>query len=234
MRGAISNAISTVKSRTGSRIDTMAEIITLRGSPHERVQLLLPWYAKATLSEQETAEVDLHLGQCAECRAELAEERALAGAIAALPLETERGWAAVAQRLDEKPRRAPGASSLAFFRRRIPAGWAGGAALAAASITVALMTTVPPRMPVERTYTAMGSPRENAPGNAVVMFSPDTSERQLRGLVAGAGARIVDGPTAAGGYVLRVAPRDRDSALLGLRRSSQVLLAQPIDAGRSP
>jgi hypothetical protein len=222
----------------------MAEIVTLRGSPHERTQRLLPWYAKATLADAEKAEVDFHLAQCAECREELMAERALAGAIAGLPLESERGWAAVAQRLDARPQLPPEPAPVAFLGRRIAAGWAVGSALAAASIAAVLVTALPLHSPADRTvadhtpidhsYVALGSPGAETAGNAVVMFAPETSERQLRGLLAGAGARVVDGPTAAGGYVLHVSAADRTAALSNLRRSPQVVLAEPIDSGRSP
>jgi anti-sigma factor RsiW len=212
----------------------MAEIVSLHSSPHERTQKLLPWYAKSTLSDADKAEVDLHLAQCAECREELAAERALAGAIAELPLESERSWAAVARQLDERPQLPPEPAPVAFLSRRVPAGWALGYALAAASIAAALVTALPSRSPVDRTYVALGSPGSSNAGNAVVMFAPQTSERQLRALLAGADARVVDGPTAAGGYVLHVPAADRDAALRNLRRSAQVVLAEPIDSGRSP
>jgi hypothetical protein len=228
-----------VNSRIGFRITLMAEIVTLRGSPHERIQKLLPWYAKATLSDTEKAEVDFHLAQCAECREELMAERALAGAIAGLPLESERGWSAVAQRLDERPQLPPQPVPVALLSRRVPAGWAVGSALAAASFAAVLVTALPSRLPSDHTradhaYLALGSPAANNAGNAVVMFAPETSERQLRALLAGADARVVDGPTAAGGYVLHVPAADRDARLQYLRRSARVVLAEPIDAGRSP
>jgi hypothetical protein len=222
----------------------MAEIVTLRGSPHERTQQLLPWYAKATLADAEKAEVDFHLAQCAECREELMAERALAGAIAGLPLESERGWAAVAQRLDARRQLPREPAPVAFLGRRIAAGWAVGSALAAASIAAVLVTALPVRapsgptpldhIPIGHSYVALGAPGTETAGNAVVMFAPETRERQLRELLAGAGARVVDGPTAAGGYVLRVPAAGRTAALANLRRSPEVVLAEPIDSGRSP
>jgi anti-sigma factor RsiW len=212
----------------------MAEIVTLRGSPHERVQQLLPWYAKGTLAAGDKAEVDLHLAQCAECREELVSERALAGAIAGLPLESERSWAAVARQLDERPQHRADFAPVSFFRRRVSAGWASGAALAAASVAALVVTAMPMRSPADHTYTALGSPRAAMSGNAVIMFTPDTSERQFRTLLSGAGARVVDGPTASGGYVLHVPDAQREATLAKLRAATSVVLAEPIDAGRSP
>jgi anti-sigma factor RsiW len=54
----------------------MAEIIRLRGSPHEQAQQLLPWYVNGTLEADEAALVEAHLAECAECRADLAAEQA--------------------------------------------------------------------------------------------------------------------------------------------------------------
>ena len=49
----------------------MAEIIRLRGSPHEQAQQLLPWYINGTLEADERAMVEAHLSDCADCRADM-------------------------------------------------------------------------------------------------------------------------------------------------------------------
>ncbi len=212
----------------------MAEIVTLRGTPHERTEQLLPWYAKGTLNEADTALVELHLAECAECCEELMSERALAGAIGGLPLESAQGWDAVAKRLGQHPQRASRREPGAWFSQRVSAGRAMGGAMAAASVAAVLAISLTQRAPADQTYTALGSPRGETAGNAVVMFAPDTSERQLRELLTGANARVVDGPTAAGGYVLQLAASNRDAALGTLRRSTKVVMAEPIDSGKSP
>ena len=65
-------------------------------------------------------------------------------------------------------------------------------------------------------------------GNVVVVFHPDTTERQMRETLKAGQARLVDGPTAAGGYVLAVPAAKRTAALAALRARENVVLAEPI------
>jgi hypothetical protein len=204
----------------------MAEIIRLRGSPHEQTQSLLPWYANGTLDAQEAASVEEHLESCGECRSELEAERVLALRVASLPLDVAHGWALLDRAL---PERVPApAIRLPLHRRPIALGWAALGQLAAAvAIVVTASALDGPAPPA--TYHALGSAPLAGSGNAIVLFAAGTSEREMRGLIERAGARIVDGPTASGAYVLRVA-RAREAALAPLRQSQRITLAEPIDA----
>ena len=56
----------------------------------------------------------------------------------------------------------------------------------------------------------------------------------LRAALTKAGARVVDGPTATGAYVVRIAPDRGGQAIDGLRATPQVVLAEPIDPGSQP
>ena len=202
----------------------MADIIPLRGSPHEAAQQLLPWYINDTLDEGERAIVDAHLAGCDECRAELAVERNLARAVASLPVDVEQSWSALTAKLDAAP--AP----VALWRRRVPIGWAAGWPVAAAATVALAFTAIPAAAPVQ-TYTALGAPNAATPGNIVAIFRPETSDRAMRAALDKAGARIVDGPNASGAYMLRVDPARRNAAVAGLQASPDLVLAQPIDAG---
>jgi anti-sigma factor RsiW len=213
----------------------MAEIIRLRGSPHEQAQQLLPWYVNGTLEADEAAMVEAHLAECAECRADLAAEQALSREVAALPLDVEHAWSMLSDRIDAAgpPRRL--AAPVPFLRRKVAIGWALGgpfAAAAAVAFAVAVLPGAP--SPAGQTYRALGSAPTAAPGNALVMFSPDARDSDLRAALAKAGARIVDGPTASGAYVVRIAPASRVQALDGLRATPQIVLAEPIDPGSQP
>ncbi len=213
----------------------MAEIIRLRGSSHEQVQQLLPWYVNGTLDAGETAMVDAHLAECAECRADLAAERVLAREVAALPIDVEHAWSALSDRIDAAgpPRRL--AESVPFLHRKVAMGWALGGPLAAAA-AVAFAVAMVPRAspPAATTYRALGSAPTAEPGNALVMFRPDTRDSDLRAALTKAGARLVDGPTASGAYVVRIAPDKRGQAIQGLRAAPQIVLAEPIDPGSRP
>ena len=67
-------------------------------------------------------------------------------------------------------------------------------------------------------------------GNMIVMLRPNTSEQVLCRTLTNTGAQVVDGPTAAGAYVLSVPIAERAQALARLRAQTEVVLAQPIDA----
>lgn len=207
----------------------MADIIRLHGSPHEQAETLLPWYANGTLDDADRALVDAHLAGCDECRAALAVERKLARAVASLPVDIEQGWSALADRLE--PRRP--AAPVPLWRRRVPIGWAVGMPVAAAA-SVAFAFTAIPAAQVGPTYLALGSPNAGTPGNVVLIFKPETTDRAMRAVLDKAGARIVGGPNAAGAYIAAVAPDRRDAVLTGLRASPDLVLAEPIDAGTKP
>jgi anti-sigma factor RsiW len=213
----------------------MAEIIRLRGSPHEQAQQLLPWYVNGTLEADEAAMVEAHVAECAECRADLAAEQVLAREVAALPLDVEHAWSMLSDRIDAAgpPRRL--AEPVPFLRRKVAIGWALGGPLAAAA-AVAFAVAVKPSAPspAGETYRALGSAPTAAPGNALVMFRAEARDGDLRAALTKAGARIVDGPTASGAYVVRIAPASRAQALDGLRATPQIVLAEPIDPGSQP
>jgi len=213
----------------------MAEIIRLRGSPHEQAQQLLPWYVNGTLEADESAMVEAHLVECAECRADLAAERVMAREVAALPLDVEHAWSMLSDRIDAAgpPRRL--AEPVPFLRRKVAIGWALGGPLAAAAAVAFAVAVVPGApSPAGETYRALGSAPTAAPGNALVMFKPDARDVDLRSALTKAGARVVDGPTASGAYVVRIAPASRAQALDDLRSMPQIVLAEPIDPGSQP
>jgi hypothetical protein len=56
----------------------------------------------------------------------------------------------------------------------------------------------------------------------------------MREALKATGARLVDGPTPADAYVLRVPAAQRDTALANLRARGEIVLAQPIDSGGAP
>jgi len=213
----------------------MAEIIRLRGSLHEQAQQLLPWYVNGTLEPDDRAMVEAHLADCAECRADLAAEQVLARDVAALPLDVEHAWSMLSERIDAEgpPRRL--AEPVPFLRRKVAMGWAlGGPLAAAAAVAFAVMVVPGAPSPAGETYRALGSAPTAQPGNALVMFRPDARDVDLRSALTKAGARVVDGPTATGAYVVRIAPAGRAQALDRLRATPQVALAEPIDPGSQP
>jgi len=195
--------------------------------------MLMPWRVNGTLDEAEDTLLEGHLAECAECRADLETEVALQASIASMPSGFAPAEPAELPRL--RPRKgAPEAAPRRFLGRQVPLGWAlAGAAAAAAAL--ALFLALPQSPPVaEPGYRLLGSNEQGAAGNVIVLFAPETPERELRAALGQVGGRLVDGPTASGAYVIRVAAADRPAALERLRSIDHVKLAEPIDAAGGP
>lgn len=219
-------------------------IIPLRADQHREIQTLLPWYVAGGLDEAERAQVKAHLDRCADCRAALQSERRLAAEVATLPGEAgdvEHGWALISQQLDQEEPRRPAAAPR---RAREPRGRRGEAsrpatrapwrewAIAAQLVLIAGLGAQVWRLaqPAAQ-YHALGAAPVNTAANVVVIFRPDTPERDLRQILQGNDARLVDGPTVADAYMLHVPQANRTAVLARLRRQTQVVLAEPVDGG---
>src|SRR5579859_173389 len=217
-------------------------IIPLRGEPHERIQALLPWFVTDRLDEAERAEVEAHLSGCPDCRAEERLERRLGAEVAAMPMDVEQSWARLRARLDRPAAsRGRGSGGLAAAWRGLGRSlrgappWAGWAMAGQAALMALLLGIVWPHAErgagVDARYHALGAAPSLRSGNVVVIFRPDTPERDLRAALLADQARLVDGPTAAGAYVLSVPGARRAAALTALRRRAGVVMAEPIDPG---
>jgi hypothetical protein len=207
----------------------MGDLLHLRGDPHEATMLLLPWYVTGEIEPGDRLLVDAHLADCAECRDELAAERRLHGAVANLPAPSAAGW----DRMVAELARPEAQSQLprSFLRR---AGWMLGAQAAVLVLGLGMVLHFQrqssPSVAIPQSYHALGAPQQGPAGNILVMFAPDTREPALRKAIEASGARLVDGPTAAGAYLLAIAPGERAAALARLRAQAGVTLAQPVDA----
>ena len=62
------------------------------------------------------------------------------------------------------------------------------------------------------------------------MFDPAITEAELRRVVTGAGARIVDGPTTTHAFVLEVPAAQSAEAVQKLRAERMVRFAEPLGA----
>ncbi|MGZ3199637.1 MAG: zf-HC2 domain-containing protein [Croceibacterium sp.] len=209
----------------------MADIVPLRPSEHDAVQQLLPWHVNGTLSPDEAARVEAHLAECEGCRLDLAGERELARQVALLPLNVDEGWQALAIRLPlppSTPARVP------LLSRGGPVGWAAGGALAASLVLAVAIVGLQRSPDTAPTFHTLGSPAGAASGQAIVLFRPDATEQQMRAIFTAQGARVIDGPTAAGAYVVRFDGRSPADAISALRQSGEVVLAEPIASDGRP
>ena len=205
----------------------MAEIFPFRPSEHESVQKLLPWFVNGTLSAHESGLVEAHISECDECHADLTLERQLAHDIATMPRNADDGWNALQSRLAIEAPRHVARGSYRLGHRPVPLGWAMAGSLAASVAVGAAVMAIQQNSVPEETFHTLGSAPTAAGGEVIVLFRPDTTENQMRVILSAQAARLVDGPTAAGAYVLRI-DGDAARAIEALRQSNQIVLAEPL------
>lgn len=207
----------------------MNEASPPRHDSHYEIEVLLPWYVTGQLDPAEVAVVDGHLAHCESCRTQLAEERELRDAVAALPFAAQP--AAPDRPLPRPAARRPWARLRQTVLRPRTATWFLSAQ---AAMLLGLFVFFQPSTQSPPEYRTLGAAPRAGAGNAVIVFQPSASEADLRHALSLAGATIVDGPNAAGAYTIRVSPAER-AARLGLLRSQRsVALAEAVDGGTRP
>lgn len=196
-----------------------AHVVELEGSVHQRVQKLLPWVVTGQLAETEEQLVREHLAACSVCSDDLAWQRKLRAvqpAAGAVP-DMEGALARLLPRLEPKGRAANGP----WLR------WALAAQLLIiAGLGAKLGTQEPPA------YRLLGAQDGAAGANLVVVFKPDTSEEQLRGVLRSNFATVVGGPTSTNAWLLSVPAPSLDDAVVNLRASPAVRVAEPLQAAQ--
>lgn len=199
----------------------MSVVVPMEHDEHMAVQALLPWYARGRLDAAQASEVQAHLLDCAACRAELAAEEPMQTLlqVAASPAESGDVEAGLA-RLQPRLRPHPAAPRPA---RWMP--WALGLQGMAVAALLTLWLQARQDMPDYQGLAAAGSAPVVA--DALVMFKPGTSERQLRELLRAHGAGVVAGPTETGAWLLHVDAR----GLAALRAAPIVQMAEPLQPG---
>ena len=211
----------------------MGRIIGFRGNRHEQVQLLLPWYVTGRLDAADRADVEEHLANCDECRAELAIERRLHGELSQPELNVELGWAGFRQRLrpgasEPRIRKPPSMPRTMFSGRRI------AFALAAQVVLLITAGVLMFSFDAQPAYHTLGAAPGIHSGNMLAIFRPETTEQQLRQSLQESGARIADGPTSAGAYVLAAPDVQRNMVRAKLRKHANVVMAEPLDPAAQP
>jgi hypothetical protein len=205
-----------------------ARLFSLGGERHRAVEQLLPWYANGTLDQAERAEVEAHVRECARCQGDVRWQQRLQ---AAEPLpevdaksdarsdaEADRGWARLRAALDE-PRSAA--------RPRAPHrfAWAFVAAPLAFVGVIAAVLVVQEGAP----YRGLAASSPSA-ANALVVFSPGTTEAQIRALLRAQHAQVVSGPTSTDAWLVQVPHARLEAAIAAWRTQSAVARAESLEA----
>ena len=192
---------------------------------HRSLQELLPWFVNRSLSEAQQAQVSAHLRDCEQCRQDVEMQKALAAAAPELPagLDMERALGRLMPRLESRP--VPPRRVRAFWSGR---GWMPWALAGQAALIAVLV--VAPQSP-QPGYKVLGAAPHGEAGNMVVAFKPEASVDDLRRLAQATGARIVDGPTVTGAYVLRVDEAHQAQVAAAFKADPAVLLAEPLAPG---
>lgn len=201
---------------------------------HEKAQLLLPWLSTGTMDDAEFAAVRAHVETCAECQADLVLQATLRAAAPPVDsaFDADRAFARLAPRLGAQ---APHVAVLERWRGALAANSPWLRWTAAAQFAVIALLAVMLVRPGDGAgdYRALGS-ETAVQGDLVVVFRPDTTEREMRRILQASGARVVDGPGMTGAWVLAVPAGQSDGALTQLRSEPAVSLVQPLAAGIPP
>lgn len=204
----------------------MSTVIAIERDPHATVQALLPWYARQQLDDAEMDEVRAHLADCPRCRAELETEQALRALLATAPGPhraagdgaVEAGLARMRARIEAARPRAAAAAPRAPATLPRWFGWlvgAQGGAIAALALLLVWPQLQAPTEPGFRGLASAGAAQPTA--EALIMFKPGATEREIRAALQAGGASVVGGPTENGAWLLRL-PREEQARALALQR----------------
>lgn len=219
------------------------KLLQFGGNAHDESMRLLPWLLNGTLDADEHAFVEGHTLGCTRCQSELEALRGLQAACERTDGEVPPpAFARLRARIEAGEPRATSPwrlrlSALARGWREAP-GWLRGAACVQAVLLLAFVAIWSLREPPagsQPAYRTLGSAATGvaAPGEArlLLVFTPETDQERMQRLLRASGARIVDGPSDAGAYVVAVDASRAAAARDALRAAAGVQLVQVLEPG---
>ena len=212
----------------------MSDPETLPAGVHPEVELL-PWYATGTLGEADRERVAQHLASCRDCTRELEDLTEIRRVLTELSRqETEpstRLARSVMARISaerigrERPQeRASWVAAVdGWFRSLLMPQWVPSLAaiLLVVQMGLLLWVTVPPAERGEVSTRSVGMPTQAA--KIAVIFQASASEERIRSLLQRLQARVVDGPTAEGVFMITITTGNPAAAMALLREERAVV-----------
>lgn len=215
---------------------------------HQQIYELIPWYVNDTLSAQEVEAVEAHLATCSTCRTELDRCRQIASAACAqtddlwapspehfqsvlaqidkaegIRHETERWWEKLYAPVNHLFTELWGTTPRVRWTFAIQS-------MLVVGLLSALVWQTPSSPTVDyRTLSTQKAPFTADSSMLRVVFDEAITEKQLRTMLTGIQATIVQGPTPMGVYTVKLASiKAQKAALTTLRNHPMVQLAEPI------
>lgn len=213
---------------------------------HREAWDAIPWLVTERVSDGELRRMDAHLAECAECRAEVEQQKRLHDMIASdtcidsVPgASLQKLWA----RIDAQPANETSPDHAAPVRvGRVNRNRYLVGALAAAIVIEAIGLTLLGGMLRSQTtstpaeYHTLSSPNAFPPqANVRAVFAPNLTVSELQTLLNQLDLEIVGGPTPTGVYSLKAAAQESASAAAArLRSQPGVRFAEPLNADDMP
>jgi anti-sigma factor RsiW len=200
---------------------------------HDTAWDLIPWFVNGSASAQNSAELEQHLAQCADCRAEVTTQQAVMRAMSRGAVVESMPNASL-QKLWSKIDAPAGESEMpASTRRSTVVRWLTAAVIVQALLLGVMSAMVKSRQqsaetPAFRTVSSPAVPVA-APGVRAV-FASSLTLGDLHMLLAQAHLQIVAGPSSDGVYslALQSSADDVNQALLAVRAHPAARFAERI------
>jgi len=205
------------------------QIVKFDAAVHHESESLLPWFVNGTLAGEELAMVEQHIHECVRCQREVDRLCTLQAAYRESEMESD-----IAQSLRKIQSRIGIAhpswwNKLHQFWIQTHTGARWAIVMQTISIVIlGCLIFIRPEPNLSYRVLSAAPIAQQPPANLVIVFNPQIAEADLRRIVQGVGARIVDGPMQTNAYLLALPADQQTAALQKLRSEQSVTLVEPL------
>lgn len=225
---------------------------------HDDCWKLLPWFVTGRLSAPDVRRIERHLEDCAACRAEIEEQRALymhirrdESVMLAPQASLQKLMARIDGNVPVDPSVDPPVDAVASHPKTTEKSTRGqqryrwlAIAAAVQTMAIAFLLALVWRQTADvmtaPRFTTLSNPQVTTSSGATlrIVFKPETPAGQMQSLLRSVNAQIIAGPTEAGVYTVRL-ERDADldriaQALSQVRADGHVVFAEHVSVERKP